>query len=251
MHQRPTIATVVWLACGLAGIAGETDCRGADDGPKPGPSKNLAGQNIPPEKAPNAGTARKKASDLELSATKKTDPDKAPKKAPDRDSALSMEPGVVCKSIDGFEKYERLVGATQTHDEKLLVYVRPLGFKSEKVDGAFQAHLATDCEVRKRGATAVLFQKKRIYEYKPRAQEPPQSVYLKNAFSIKGLAPGNYDLTLILHDEIAKGSPASQVVKFKVIPVKNSNKKKIRNDPSDANILYLPFLEEPESEDGE
>ena len=116
-----------------------------------------------------------------------------------------MDPGVVCKSIDGYEKYQRLQGAAQTSDEKLLVYVRPLGFKSEKVDGAYQAHLAADCEVRKREPRPSSSRKRKSTNTNPAPNSPRKIVYLKNAFSIKGLAPGNYDLTMILHDEIAKG----------------------------------------------
>jgi hypothetical protein len=118
-----------------------------------------------------------------------------------------------------------LPGAAQTSDEKLLVYVRATGFKTEKVDGAYQAHLAPDFEVRKRGAKAVLLQKKKMFEYKPREAQLPYRIYLKNVISLKGLTPGDYDLTIILHDEIAKGSPATQVIKFKVIPPEDLSKK--------------------------
>jgi hypothetical protein len=40
---------------------------------------------------------------------------------------------------------------------------------------------------------------------------------MKNVISLKGLTPGEYDLTLILHDEVAKAPPVKQVVKFRVI----------------------------------
>jgi hypothetical protein len=41
---------------------------------------------------------------------------------------------------------------------------------------------------------------------------------MKNSISLKGLPPGEFDLTIILHDEIAKGPPAKQVIRFRVIP---------------------------------
>lgn len=134
------------------------------------------------------------------------------------ETSLRMTPGVVCRSIAGYEDYEPLPEAAQTAEEKLLVYFRPTGHRIERVDDYYQAHLVPDFQIRKRGEKAVLRQKLRIYEYKPKSKEPPRSIYMKNVFALKGLLPGDYDLTIILHDEIAKGAPATQVVKFRIIP---------------------------------
>ena len=135
-----------------------------------------------------------------------------------RKSSFRMTPGVVCRSIDGYEQYRVLPKAEQTSDEKLLVYFRPLGFALENVDGAYQAHLYPDFQIRKRGEKSVLLQKMKMYEFKPKSDRPEPRVYMKNVISLKGLPPGDYDLTIILHDEIAKGPPASQVIRFRVIP---------------------------------
>ncbi len=134
-----------------------------------------------------------------------------------RKTSLRMTPGIVCRAIDGYENYKILRKATQTRDEKLLVYFRPLGFQTELVEGAYQAHLVTGFQIRKRGEKAVLQQKLKMYEYKPKSQRPLRLLYMKNAISLKGLAPGDYDLTLILRDEIAKGPPAKQVVRFRIV----------------------------------
>jgi hypothetical protein len=135
----------------------------------------------------------------------------------ERKTVLRMTPGIVCTAIDGYEDYKILPKAAQTSDEKLLVYFRPLGYQTEWVEGAFQAHLVPDFQIRKRGEKAVLQQKLKMYEYKPRSEQPPRYLYMKNAISLKGLGPGEYELTLILHDEIAKGPPAKQVVRFRII----------------------------------
>jgi len=135
-----------------------------------------------------------------------------------------MSPGVVCRSIEGYEDYKRLPGAAQTSDEKLLVYLRPFGYKTELVDGEHQAHLVPDFEIRKRGEKPILRQKKKLFEYKPRGPQPPRLIYLKTVVSLKGLPPGDYDLTIILHDEIAKGPAATQVVKFRIIPAADPHK---------------------------
>ena len=173
----------------------------------------------------------KKTTDHGRAPKKKADRGKRPKKTADPDADLSMEPGIVCKSIDGYENYEPLPDAAQTSEEKLLIYVRPSGFKTEKVDEAYQGHLAADFEIRKRGSKTVLLQKKKMFEYKPRGAQPPDRIYLKNVISLKGLTPGDYDLTIILHDEIAKGSPASQVIKFKVIPPVDLTEKQDQDQP--------------------
>ncbi len=139
-------------------------------------------------------------------------------KVKDGAKPLRMSTGIVCKSIDGYEQYEILRGAALTSDEKLLVYFRPLGYQSERVERGYQAHLVPDFEIRKRGEKAVIYHKKKMFTYKPVAEQPPRYLYMKNTISLKGLAPGDYDLTLILHDEVAKGPPATQVVRFRVIP---------------------------------
>jgi len=146
-------------------------------------------------------------------------------KPAERATSLRMTPGVVCRSIDGYEDYTRLPGAAQTSEEKLLVYLRPFGYKTELVDGEYQAHLVPDFQIRKHGEKAILRQKKKSFEYKPRGPRPPSLIYLKNVISLKELPPGDYDLTIILHDEIAKGPPATQVVKFRIIPPVDPSKK--------------------------
>jgi hypothetical protein len=158
-------------------------------------------------------------------ATAAADDRAAAEKAVGSANSLHMTPAIVCRSIDGYEAYERLPGAAQTSEEKLLVYFRPLGYRTELVDGLYQAHLTPDFQIRRRGQKAILRQKERIFEYKPRESWPPENIYMRATISIKGLPPGDYDLTIILHDLMAKGSLATQVVKFKIIPNVEPRKK--------------------------
>ncbi len=150
-----------------------------------------------------------------------------------RSASLRMSPGIVCRWINGYEDYEPMPGAAQTSDEKLQVYLRPMGYMTEMVDGKYQAHLSPDFEIRKRGEKKILLQKRRMYEYKPRTPQPPRLVYLKNVISVKGLPPGDYDLTLILHDEIAGGSSAAQVIKFRIVPPEDPTKKEKASQSED------------------
>src|SRR5271154_3640918 len=45
------------------------------------------------------------------------------------ETSLRMTPGVVCRSIAGYEDYEPLPEAAQTAEEKLLIYFRPSGHR--------------------------------------------------------------------------------------------------------------------------
>ena len=60
----------------------------------------------------------------------------------------------------------------------------------------------------------------------PKQDLPPTQIYLRNTISLKGLEPGEYDLIIILHDEVNEGRTATQVVKFRVIPADDPEKEK-------------------------
>ncbi|MHB1557889.1 MAG: hypothetical protein ACYC61_10445 [Isosphaeraceae bacterium] len=132
---------------------------------------------------------------------------------------LRMSRAVVCSTIDGYEDYKPLPGASQTSEEKLLVYYRPLRYKIESVSDKYHAHLTQDAEIRKKGSKAIVRQKKKLLDYNPKTKDPPRQIYLRNTISLKGLSPGDYELTILLHDELDRGSPPSrQVVKFTIVP---------------------------------
>jgi hypothetical protein len=129
-----------------------------------------------------------------------------------------MSHAVVCRTINGYEDYERLPEAALTSDEKLLVYYRPLGYKSVLSDGSYQSHFTQDGLIRRRGAKAALRTKRKLLDYTAKGSEPPTLIFLRNTISLKGLKPGDYEFLIILRDEIAKGPPVTQVVAFRIIP---------------------------------
>lgn len=133
---------------------------------------------------------------------------------------LRMSRAVVCESIDGFEDYKVLRGASQTSEEKLLIYYRPLGYTIKRdEEGFYTAHLTQDNEIRKRGKKKVLRAKKKVVEYEPKHKDGIGPIYIRNTISLKGLKPGEYDITIILHDILDPDAPPSrQIVRFKVIP---------------------------------
>ena len=113
------------------------------------------------------------------------------------------------------------------------MYFRPLRYKIEDADdGLYRAHLVQDNEIRKKGEKRIVRQKKKVVEYEPKTKDPPKQLYIRNTISLKGLEPGEYDLTIILRDELDKTAPPSrQVVRFKVIPPHDTRTKKPVEQP--------------------
>ncbi len=218
MHKRLTMTAYTCLAASLALANARSSSSSAGSNPQEAAPKVASKSDAPPKKSPDSPAAAKKSPRRTKAARKKSEAASAGTKTSARQATLEMEPGIVCKTIDGYENYEPLPDASQTADEKLLVYFRPSGFQVEKVEKGYQAHLTVDGEIRKRGAKPKLREKKKLIEFKPVYPNPPSFVYVKQAVSLKGLAPGEYDLTIILHDELGKGATATQVVRFKVIP---------------------------------
>ena len=247
MRKRVTLATVLWLASTISLAAALSD--GPPAGQDPAATKAADQEAAPANDASTAATARKKTPGRAALAKKKAERSRAAKKKTDRDTGLTMDPGVVCKSIHAFEVYEPLPGAAQTADEKLLVYFRPHGFQTEKVDGKVVGHLTADGELRKRGEKNALRQKKKMLDYKPSAVGHPELVYLKSSVSLKGLSPGDYELVIILHDELAKGATATQAIRFKVIPPKDPRAEKPSPMPHELDRLYEPFVNFPIGDD--
>jgi hypothetical protein len=133
--------------------------------------------------------------------------------------ALATAPAVACLSIKGFEDYEPLPDAALTADEKLIVYYRPLHYRVEHGKKADHIHLFQDGQVRRRGKAPVLRAKSRLLDYEWTGNTPGWQVYLKNEVSLKGLAPGEYEYDIILHDALAPDDAvARQSLPFRVIP---------------------------------
>jgi hypothetical protein len=133
---------------------------------------------------------------------------------------LSISPVVVCRSIEGYERYERLRDATMTSDEKLLVYYKPAGYQVQLVNGVNQAHFTVNGQIRRREDKAIIWQKVKLPEFKLKDVDPSKVLYLTNSISVKGLMPGEYEFVLNLHDEVGKGPPAKQIVRFRIVAPK-------------------------------
>ena len=129
---------------------------------------------------------------------------------------LAMTPAVACSKITGFGDYVPLDEAVLTRDDKLLVYYEPTGFLYETVGKEYRVHFTQDARIHRRGQKAALQSKDKLLDYKGKSKQPPVNIYLSNTIALKDLAPGEYDLEIILRDDVAKGPPATQVLKFRV-----------------------------------
>jgi hypothetical protein len=239
MAERPGRDRAVWLGLVFAVlVASATDLR-AQSTRRPSRTDRTPARAVEPSDVPSS---------LADAATAPTP------------GGLRMSRAVVCKSIDGYENYKPLPGAAQTSDEKLLIYYRPLHYKIDFVDGHYplivpiasglvvirykidsfdayyQAHLVQDNEIRRRGRKEILRQKEKVVEYNPKSKQPLGPIYIRNTISLKGLQPDEYELTIILRDELDKTAPPTrQLVKFRIIPPHDPRKKQApekAEDPS-------------------
>jgi hypothetical protein len=151
-------------------------------------------------------------------ATSSSAPDTAsPDESPASEKRLAMSPAVACEKINGYEQFVPLKDAAITKDEKLLVYYRPLNYTVKKNGQKYQIYFSQEVRVRKRGQKEVLWSKKLVDE-KSEYPVVPTTYYLRNTIAVQALTPGDYDLDIILHDELAQAPPAQQVLHFTVKP---------------------------------
>lgn len=135
------------------------------------------------------------------------------------DEPLAMTEAVVCESIDGYEDYVARDEPALTKDEKLLIYYRPLHYKIEPYKKSkHRAHLTQDVRIRRKGEKTALWKKDDVVDYEVKVDDPPTRIYLTNTISLKYLKPGEYELDLILKDQVGEGAAARQSVPFRVKP---------------------------------
>jgi hypothetical protein len=142
------------------------------------------------------------------------------------DMGLRMSSAVVCRSIDGYEKYEILPGGALTSEEKLQIYYLPRGYKVVTRGHEYVAHFTQDGQIRRRGEKAVLRRKKNILDYEAKSERPLDWIFIKNSVPLKGLHPGEYEYDILLRDENSPGSVSSQSLNFTVIPAFQPDRRK-------------------------
>ena len=140
----------------------------------------------------------------------------------DEPEGLAMSKPVAVTKIHGFASFEPLPDATLTADDKLMVYYEPTGYTIERTKDGFRAFLAQDGKLRRKGRKEALWQKAPMFEYEAKDAAQPYRLYMRTDFAIKGLAPGEYELDLTVHDKLVKGSGTTRTVAFKVVPAKQT-----------------------------
>lgn len=132
-------------------------------------------------------------------------------------SGLDMTEPIACKRITGYKQFEPLEEAVVSRNEKLLIYVEPVGHGFEKLEAGYRLHLVQDLNVRRKGQKKVLWGRKQIVEYEATSDEPPLRVYLGTTLGVKNFAPGEYEAELVLHDLVRTGPPARRTLAFRII----------------------------------
>ncbi len=140
----------------------------------------------------------------------------------DEPEGLAMSKPVAVTKIHGYASFEPLPDATLTADDKLMVYYEPTGYVIEKTKDGFRALLAQDGKLRKKGRKEALWQKTPMFEFEAKDATQPYRLYMRTDLAIKGLAPGEYELDLTVHDKLAKGSGTTRTVEFKVVPAREA-----------------------------
>lgn len=131
---------------------------------------------------------------------------------------LRINGAVVCRSIEGYEDYEVLPDSALTSEEKLQIYYRPLGYKTEHRGDDYLVHMTQDGQIRRKGEKAVLRRKKNILDYEAKSRQPIDHIFMKNSVPLKGLPPGEYEYDIILRDVLAPGTSEVRSLRFQVIP---------------------------------
>ena len=137
--------------------------------------------------------------------------------APTKPATLHLSAPIACRKISGFEDYVVLDPPELTKDEKLLVYCKPSGHTYVEKDGKFQAHLVQDLAVRRKGKKKPLWTRKKAIDFQTDSDYPPLKLYLGSTVSLKGLEPGEYEVDLIVTDELLEEPPVTATLEFKVI----------------------------------
>ena len=133
---------------------------------------------------------------------------------------LAISEPVACRVIDGYELFEPLDDAAITSDEKLKVYFRPLSYKIDRDGKQYVARFSQDGAIRPKGEKKVVWKKDNLLDYEAKSDTPPYQVYLTNSIGLKGLPPGEYELTITLRDLLRDEMSATQTLAFKIVPAR-------------------------------
>ncbi len=139
---------------------------------------------------------------------------------------LGMSQPVACVKIHGFANFEALPDSKLTPDDKLMIYYEPNGHTIERTKTGFRALLSEDGRLRKKGSKDAIWKKEKMFVYEAANTFPPYQIYLKTDVSLKGLPPGDYEIDLTLHDDLAKpDATITKSVGFTIYRPEESKKK--------------------------
>ncbi|RUL83774.1 hypothetical protein [Tautonia sociabilis] len=133
---------------------------------------------------------------------------------------------VLCLSARGFRDFVPREVPELTRDEKLQIYYEPFNYtiirveegKGDDARVSYRAHLTQDARLRKAGESRVLQEHREAIDYQPESEHPPVSTFMLYLAELKQFPPGDYEVDLVLRDELAEGRPETKrTVAFSVV----------------------------------
>lgn len=115
---------------------------------------------------------------------------------------LFIRTAVYVDDATGYGQYsERLQGSSFAPDEKLVIYVEPVGYGyGNPVIGLFKIGFDVDLTMLTKEGE-VLFAQDDLVRKSQTARTPGREFYLKLTLTLTGMKPGSYDLSLRLRDQ--------------------------------------------------
>ena len=150
---------------------------------------------------------------------------------PEKKSTLQLSQPVACRKISGYEDYVVLEPVELTRDDKLLIYCKPTGHTYSESEGKYRAHLVEDLAIRRKGKQKPLWTRKKAIDFKAESDYPPLKLYLGTTVGLKGLDPGDYEVDLIVVDDLLDEPPVTATLEFKVIRMRVESKPEQESSP--------------------
>lgn len=123
-------------------------------------------------------------------------------------------PTFVARKASGYGIFDARPSNVFKQDEKMLVYVEPVGYEWSSADGIFRSNLSADVQI-KSADGKVLGGQEAFGRFNLASRTQNTEYFINLTYSFTGLAPGEYLVGTILHDKIG-GTTTSFDLPFEV-----------------------------------
>ncbi len=118
---------------------------------------------------------------------------------------------ILCETIRRFRDFDKREEPLFVVGEKLQIYIEPFNYfiVRDQETKRYRAHLTIDLKLRIKGQESVYRSLNRVVDYETTTENPPTPLYLGAGVVLEGLRPGDFEVELILRDEIAPEKPTA------------------------------------------